>query len=251
MDNYGSEDMIVPQLKLIQNVGGDFAKGAGAKPGDFYFDLTGEILPGEVGFEVIIADMVKTRTYWGRAEIDDEPPACASRDGEVSLDGKNCRECKLRMDNPAAVDPKARRERCSTGYNLLTFLVKDSSPAVMRLTGISAGAARALLTSLKLNKQLKGAIEKAVIKVTSEKKKTANGEAYAVHFTLGRLLTDQNDIAAALALTAELLGKELALPDATEEERPALTAGNVPAPPPLGQPATLPAKPVANIDTEF
>jgi len=255
MDNYGSEDMIVPEIKLIQAVGGDYAKGAGAKPGDFFFVMTEEVVAGEKGFEVVVADLIKTRTFWGRTDIQEgEPPDCSSRDARISLDGKSCETCEHKMDNPAAYSIEERRKRCSVGYNLLTILVSDSSPAVMRLTGISAGAARALLTTLKLNKKINGQVERAVVQVTSEKKKTASGEAYAVHFKVSRLL-EGDDAAASLALTADLLGKTLELPVGTETA--AQIPATVPAPPPLttgavSQPPAAPAKKAApTVDVNF
>ena len=68
LDTYGSEDMAVPELKLVQNVGMEYAKSIGAQPGQFFCPLTDEIMDE---LKIIVVDIQMTRTYWGREEIED------------------------------------------------------------------------------------------------------------------------------------------------------------------------------------
>ena len=126
IDSFGHDEMATPELKLVQNTGGDDAKSAGAHPGDFYFPLTGEIIGGATGLDVIIADVIKTRTYWGRDDIGEDPPQCASVNDRYhkSMDGQDCLKCEKRADMPGMMDKAERRSKCLAGYNILSYPVR-------------------------------------------------------------------------------------------------------------------------------
>jgi hypothetical protein len=183
-ENYG--DMAIPEIKLIQNVGGSEAKALGSKPGDFYCSITGEIIPGAVGFEIVVAGPAKkTRTYWGTTEIAETPPICASPDGILSVNGENCQNAcphKAYNDAPYLLPIAERRTKCTPNFHIVAIKVSDMMPILIRCGGISAMAARELNTLLKFHKNIRGQYFKAKIKVTSLAKKTPSGEAYAIKF---------------------------------------------------------------------
>ncbi len=213
MDTYGHEEMAIPQWKLIQNVGADYAKRLGAQPGDFYCSLTDDIVKE---LEIVVVDIRKQRTYWGRTDIETTPPECSSTDGLTSLDGKECATCQYRCDTPWSVDSAKRRQMCTMSYNILCINTANSMPCLIRAGGINALPTRQLLTLLCLNKNLKREYYRALIGVTSTKKKTPAGEAYTIHFKLKSLLTGaQAD--ELKEQTLQLLGAPLALPEPEDE----------------------------------
>lgn len=254
MDGLGNEDMATPEIKLIQNTGGDLAKDYGATPGDFFIDLTNEVMSGKDGIQLVIADIIKTRTFWGRDELGDEPPQCASTDALSmrSVYGDDCSTCEHRCDTPGLIDDKQRRMKCLPGYSVLAIRAnKTQMPVVIRAHGISAGAVRKLNTQLKLNRQIKGAYEKVIVLLTSEKQKTSSGEAYGLKFELKSLLPDDK-AKEFLAITESLLGSEqsmLPAPESEEEEIPteALEEPEPAKPEPAAKP---PAKKVGRPDPE-
>jgi hypothetical protein len=191
-ENYG--DMAIPEIKLVQNVGGDEAKAFGAKPGDFYCSITQEIIDGTKGFAVVVSGPAqKTRTYWGTTEIKDEPPICASNDGITSVMGDNCQTaCPYQAfnDAPYLLPVEERRKKCVPNYHVTAIKTSDMMPVLIRCSGISSMAAKELNTLLKFHKSIRGQFHKAIITVTSVKKKAASGEAYAIKFGDPQLITD-------------------------------------------------------------
>ncbi len=241
MDGYGQEDMVTPEIKLIQSLGGQIAKDQGAVPGDFYLPLTDELFKGASGLKLVIVDILKTRTYWGRSEIDAEPPECASADARsmLSLFGNDCSICPKKVDNPGLLDNKEeRRSMCLTGFTILAIRADESrQPVLIRAHGINATPTRNLITILKTNRQIKGAYEKALIGLTSHFTKTASGEAYMMAFAPLAVIEDAL-AAEFLRQTQQLLGSYAAtalpegelpaeLPSTTLPEAVAVT---VPAP---------------------
>jgi len=217
MDGYGAEDFVIPEIKLIQGVGGETAKAEGALPGNFYLAVTGEII--KEPFEITVIDIRKQRTYWGRTEIEDEPPVCSSLDGKTSQNGDACANCpyEARNDTPWLLTTEERRKKCLLHYTVLA--IKDSMPVIIRAGGISIQSVRELLTQLRLNKELKGEYHRAIIKVSSLKKKTAAGEAFQMQLRAVKLVGDSEKAKELLALSQQFLG--LALPPGTPEEEPA------------------------------
>ncbi len=217
MDGYGTDELAIPTWKLCQNVGGDYAKGIGAVPGDFFCDLTEDIAKE---LNIIVVDIRKTRTYWGRTEIDDMPPECGSLDGKVSLEGEVCESCEHKTDAPWLISAVERRNMCTVSYNVLGINFDDSLPLLIRASGISALPVRQLMTQLRLNKTLKGEYHRAVIIVTSAPKKTPSGEAFSLHFKIKGLVQDQAQIEEFKQESASLLGTSLMLPEGREDEEP-------------------------------
>lgn len=254
MDSYGNEDFTIPEVKLIQNVGGDMAKQANARAGDFFLPMMGEVIPGEEGFDVILVDMQKTRTYWGRADINDEPPQCGSLDAEtfLSQNGDNCRECEYFNEAPWLLDATKRRQMCLVNYNLLVFRTVDMLPLLIRTSGISTGAARNLLTSFRLNRQLAGEYHRVIVHVGAQKKKTASGEAYAFVFTPKGRVSDAILVEEYKAQSVSLLGTQIALPAGREEGE--VESGGMPARAQeyvKPEPAPEPKPPLAKIKLDF
>lgn len=191
-----TNDIAIPEIKLIQNVGGDEAKSQGAKPGQFYCAITGEIMDY---FALVIAQPPsKNRTYWGRETMEDEPPVCASLDGITSINGDTCAEnCPYKAYNDAPYMLKAseRRMKCTPNYNILGIQLPSLMPVVIRCTGISAQAAKELNSLLLFHKDLRGGQTfKAYLTVQSVTKKTESGEAFAIKFGQPQLIQDQNTL---------------------------------------------------------
>jgi hypothetical protein len=206
-------DMAIPEMKLVQALGGDEAKVFGAKAGDFYCPITQQVVPGATGFQMVILRMpTKTRTYWGRTEIEDEPPTCGSSDGETSLNGDICKSAcpyKVYNDNPGMVPAEQRRALCTPSFNVVGVNTADMMPVMIRCSGISAGAARNLITLLTFHKDIKGKPYKVTLKVTAVTKKTPFGDSYAVAFGQPTPIADQAMLADLRGLTEQLTGIEV------------------------------------------
>lgn len=192
MDQLGNEDMVMPEVKLIQNVGGDLAKQMGATPGNFYVELTGEIIDGKEGLNLVLVDIIKTRTYWGREELGDDPPECSSLDGKTSITGKDCATCEHRCDTPGLLESsRERRLKCLPGYTVLFIREnEDMMPMVVRAHGISAKGVRELITQMKLNRQIQGQYEKVLVNLVSQKTISDAGEAFSMSFHIKGLLPE-------------------------------------------------------------
>ena len=222
MDGYGSDDMSTPEIKLIQSVGGQIAKDQGATPGDFYLPLTDEVIKKGDGLDIVIADIIKTRTYWGRSEMDAEPPECASTDARSmrSIFGNDCAICDKRVEMPGLIENKdERRKKCSPGFTILAIRADESRmPVLIRAHGINATPTRELITLLKINRQVKGAYEKVLIHLSSNAIKTPSGEAFVMAFKPKAIITDDK-ASEFLLQTKQLLGSG-ALTEPTSEELP-------------------------------
>lgn len=216
-DELEREDLAIPEIKLIQNVGGTLAKASGAEPGDFYCELTGEIIKGNEGFNMVVISMRKSRTYWGRLGFEDEPPVCSSFDSKTGVDGTECASCEHRCDTPWLISAAERRTKCLVNYNILGINFDSDLPVIIRTTGISAQATKQLYTQLSLNKQIAKSWYKAKVKVTSIPKKSAAGEAFSIKFGKLELLPDE-DQEELKTRSYQLLGTPLALPEARPEE---------------------------------
>lgn len=220
MDSFGKDDLTIPEAKLIQNVGGDLAKQQDAKPGDFFISMMGEVIPQAQGFDVILVDMQKTRTYWGTTyKKTSDSPQCSSLDAEtfVSQNNDNCKECPYFNEAPWLLEATKRREMCLVNYNLLVFRAADELPLIIRTSGISTQAARSLLTSFKLNRKLAGQYHKVIVHVGSVEKTTPSGQAWAFVFTPTGRVTDEVLVESYRIQTASLLGVQFeALPQNEE-----------------------------------
>ena len=228
MDQFGADDMVIPELKLIQNVGGESAKEAGCVPGDLFMTIFDQVY--QEGVDVVIVDMQKTRTFWGRDEIGDGPPQCSSSNADTGLsqDGKECATCTDRCDTPWLLTALDRRTKCLLNYHVLAINLTGGadSPLIIRAGGISTKAVRELNTQLKMNKALKQAgLHRGVIHISSDKKKTATGEAFALKFRLVGLVNNMEQAKSLLQTSVELLGVDISeiapVPDQKRLEQPA------------------------------
>jgi len=181
MASLGMEDMNIPELKLVQATGGDYAKEIGAQPGQFFVSTTNDILESVT---IQIVNIGKTRSYWGRTEITEDPPKCSSLDGEVSVEGIVCKtDCPYNAYREMAnFDKEERRKECLMGFEILA-LDEQIMPLKIRLMGISVTAGRDLSFQIyRMIKLLHISPGGFFFKVTSFKKKSAAGEAYAIKF---------------------------------------------------------------------
>jgi hypothetical protein len=219
LDEYEPGEMALPEFRLIQAVGGDYAKSLGAKPGQFFCSLDDSIADE---LEIVVVDIQATRTYWGRNEIEDSPPDCASLDAKSmrSITGEDCAACSHRSDTPWLLKPQERRQMCNLSYNILGIKVDDFTPLLIRAGGISALPVRQLITQLRLNKALRGDYHKALISITSVKKKTSAGGAYTLHPKIKTLITDESKAQELKNESLQLLGSPVALPEARPEDEP-------------------------------
>jgi len=219
MDNFGPEEMAIPTAKLVQNVGTEYAKDQlDAKPGDFFFSLTDEVIPQAQGFDIILVDIFKTRTYWGREEMGTDPPQCSSLDGITSQDGKECASCEHRNDTPWLLSKGERRNKCLVNYDIIAINVNSGTPMMIRTHGISVQSTRQLFTQLKTNRTLKGEYHRVKIHVSSAKKKTAAGEAFYFRFKVEPNLLSDKEAEPFLISTNQLIGSVKALPEPETEE---------------------------------
>jgi len=219
MDGYGPEDMAIPEWRLIQNMGGEWAKTLGGVPGQFFNKLTDEVADE---LNLIVVDILIGRTKWGR-EISDAGPLCASNDakGGFSIYGEVCANCPDRLDAPWSVDATERRTKCCTNYTILGIdLDHDNLPVILRAHGTSALACRQLITQLKMNKTLKGEYHRAIVNVKRQEKTTPYGPTFTLHPKVVELITDATRAGELKAESIRLLGTPIPLPEGRPDEEP-------------------------------
>lgn len=217
LDGYEPGEMALPEFKLVQAVGGDYAKSLGAKPGQFFCTLNDTIADE---LEIVVVDIQAMRTYWGREEIEDSPPDCASFNAKSmrSISGEDCNTCSHKCDTPWLVKPQERRQMCNLNYVIMGIKVDDFLPLLIRAGGISALPVRQLITQLRLNRALRGDYHRAIVGITSIKKKTSAGEAYTLHPRIKTLITDETKADELKAESNRLLGAPIPLPEGRPEE---------------------------------
>ena len=220
MDRMGSEDVSVPVIMVVQKTTSSEVLVSGATYGDFYNRITQQVFPGKEGFDLVVVDVRKLRTYWGRSEIFDEPPECASMDADSmkSIDGQDCKKCEHLCDTPWAFPADKRRGMCLTSYNILGINYEDQMPFIMRASGISAGSVKDLMSILKFNRPLKGQYHRALIHAYTVVRKSPSGEAYAIAFKMKAILPETEPKTVELALqSAQMLGVNV-LPEGREPD---------------------------------
>lgn len=216
LDSYEPGEMALPEFKLVQAVGGDYAKSLGAKPGQFFCSdgtTTDEL-------EIVVVDIQATRTYWGREEIEDSSPDCASLNAKSmkSITGENCSTCPHRCDTPWLLKPQERRQMCNLSYIIMGINTADFMPLIIRAGGISALPVRQLITQLRLNRALRGDYHRAIVGITSRRKKTSAGEAYALHPRIKELIIDEAKAEELKAESNRLLCAPIPLPEGRPDE---------------------------------
>ena len=216
LDSYGTEDMQLPEVRLIQRTGGGWAKELGGKAGQFYNTITDE-LSDEL--EVVVVDIMSGRTRWGK-DISSQGPECSSNNAKSqrSLNGEDCSTCEYRLDTPWTVDPAERRKHCNLNYTVLAITLADMIPVVIRAHGVSVKPVRELITQLRLNKALRGEYYKAVVNVKSQEKETAFGKVYALHLRIVRLVVDESKVKELKIQSQSLLGAPVLLSEGRLEE---------------------------------
>lgn len=191
------KDMAIPEIKIVQNVGGDEAKNAGANPGDFYCALTGEIIPADAGFDIVLSERASIeRTYWGpdHEVQSDEPPICSSWDGFTSNAGDECQTaCPYNAfcDAPGLLGAEERKTKCTPGFKVTGISLTTMMPVFIRCGGWSAGAARELNTLITFHKNIRGQFFKTKFHVTTIKRKGTSGEAFVIKFSQPELLAPE------------------------------------------------------------
>jgi len=217
LDEYGPQEMAIPEWRLLQKTGGDWAKQLGAKQGQFYNTITDEIADE---LNIVVVDILSGRARWGE-EIKNVGPICASLDtrSNTSSSGDDCSKCDDRMDAPWSLDAAARRKMCCLNYTILGIdLDHDYLPVMIRAHGISALPARQLITQLKMNRALRGEYHKAIVNIKSATRDTTYGTTYAIHPKIVELITDEAKAKELKAESQRLLGAPIPLPEGRPEE---------------------------------
>ena len=216
LDEYGPSEMQIPEWRLLQKVGGDYAKGLGAQPGQFYNTSNDEIADE---LNIVVVDILIGRARWGD-EIASVGPICASMDALTnrSIHDDDCTTCEFRLDTPWSADIAERRKRCCLNYTILGIdLDHDYLPVLIRAHGISALPARQLITQLKTNRALRGEIHRAMVNIKSVAKNTPYGTAYAIHPRITNLITDKTKAEELKIESKRLLGAPIPLPEGRPE----------------------------------
>ena len=217
MDDYGPEDMAIPEWRLLQKTGGDWARQLGGEPGQFFNKITDEIADE---LNVVVVDILIGRARWG-SEISDAGPACASNyaKSNTSIDGKDCSTCPDKLDTPWSVDATERRTKCCINYTILGIdLDRDNLPIVLRAHGTSALASRQLITQLKMNKALRGEYFRAIVNIKCQEKSTPYGTTYVIHPKITSLITDESKSKELQGESNRLLGTPIPLPEGRPED---------------------------------
>jgi len=107
---------------------------------------------------------------------------------------------------------------CTINYNVLAINIADYMPILIRTSGISTKAVKELFTLLRVNKTLKGEYHRALVNISSVKKKTVSGDAFAIRFHLKELMTDAGKVAELKLQSDQLLGTPIGLPEGREPE---------------------------------
>ncbi len=217
LDDYGPEEMAIPEWRLLQKVGGDWAKGLGGTPGQFFNKITDELADE---LNIVVVDILTGRAKWG-VEISDAGPVCASMSAREnqSIYGDDCLKCPDRADAPWALDATERRQKCCLNYTILGIdLDHGYLPVILRAHGTSALASRQLITQLKMNRALHGEYFRAVVNIKCQEKNTPFGTTYVIHPKITELITDENKAKELKAESLRLLGAPLALPEGRPDD---------------------------------
>jgi len=221
LDEYGPGEMAIPEWRLLQKVGGDWAKSLGGQPGQFFNKITDELADE---LNIVVVDILIGRAKWG-CEISDAGPICASMDAKTNLSiyGNDCLQCPDRADAPWSLDATERRTKCCLNYTILGIdLDHDYMPIMLRAHGTSALASRQLITQLKMNRALRGEYYRAVVNIKCQEKNTPFGTTYTIHPKIVELITDTSKAEELKIESNKLLGAPIPLPEGRpdEEARP-------------------------------
>ncbi len=217
LDEYGPGEMAIPEWRLLQKVGGDWAKSLGGKSGQFFNKTTDELADE---LNIVVVDIMMGRAKWG-TEISDAGPACASMDAKTNLSIYNddCLQCPDRLDTPWSVDAMERRTKCCLNYSILGIDIDhDLMPIMLRAHGTSALASRQLITQLKMNRALRGEYYRALVNIKCQEKNTPFGMTYVIHPKIVQLITDESKAEELKIESNRLLGAPIPLPEGRPDE---------------------------------
>jgi len=217
LDEYGPGEMAIPEWRLLQKVGGDWAKSLGGNPGQFFNKTTDELADE---LNIVVVDILTGRAKWG-SEISDTGPVCASMDAKTNLSIYNddCLQCPDRLDAPWSVDATERRTKCCLNYSILGIdLDHDLMPIILRAHGTSALASRQLITQLKMNRALRGEYYRALVNIKCQEKNTPFGTTYVIHPKIVQLITDESRAKELQIESNRLLGAPIPLPEGRPDE---------------------------------
>ncbi len=217
LDEYNPNEMAIPEWRLLQKVGGDWAKEHGGEPGQFFNNILDETVDE---LNIIVVDILSGRSRWG-VEITSSGPICFSLDtkSNKSANGEDCSQCQYRLDTPWSMDAPERRKMCCLNYTVLGIdLDHDNIPVILRAHGTSALPVRQLITQLRMNRSLKGEYHKAVINIKSQEKDTPYGQTYTMRPKLVRLIIDEVEAEELRVESQRLLGAPIPLPEGRPEE---------------------------------
>ncbi|MDO9579082.1 MAG: hypothetical protein Q7J06_00720 [Bacteroidales bacterium] len=217
MDEYGPGEMAIPEWRLLQKVGGDWAKGLGGKAGQFFNKTTDELADE---LNIVVVDIMMGRAKWG-TEISDAGPVCASMDAKTnfSIYNDDCLQCPDRLDTPWSVDATERRTKCCLNYSILGIDIDhDLMPIMLRAHGTSALASRQLITQLKMNRALRGEYYRALVNIKCQEKNTPFGTTYVIHPRIVQLITDESRAKELQIESNKLLGAPIPLPEGRPDE---------------------------------
>jgi len=217
LDEYGPGEMAIPEWRLLQKVGGDWAKGLGGKAGQFFNKTTDELADE---LNIVVVDIMMGRAKWG-TEISDAGPVCASMDAKTnfSIYNDDCLQCPDRLDTPWSVDATERRTKCCLNYSILGIDIDhDLMPIMLRAHGTSALASRQLITQLKMNRALRGEYYRALVNIKCQEKNTPFGTTYVIHPKIVQLITDESRAKELQIESNKLLGAPIPLPEGRPDE---------------------------------
>jgi len=209
--------MAIPEWRLLQKVGGDWAKGLGGKPGQFFNKITDELADE---LNIVVVDILTGRAKWG-SEISDAGPVCASMDTKTNLSiyGNDCLQCPDRADAPWMLNATERRIKCCLNYTILGIdLDHDYMPIMLRAHGTSALASRQLITQLKMNRALRGEYYRALVNVRCQEKSTPFGMTYVIHPKIVQLIEDASKVEELRIESNRLLGAPIPLPEGRPDD---------------------------------
>ena len=217
LDEYGPGEMAIPEWRLLQKVGGDWAKTLGGNPGQFFNKITDELADE---LNIVVVDILTGRAKWG-SEISDAGPVCASMNAKTNLSiyNNDCLQCPDRADAPWSLDAKERRTKCCLNYTILGIdLDHDLMPIILRAHGTSALASRQLITQLKMNRALRGEYYRALVNIKCQEKSTPFGTTYVIHPRIVQLIEDASQVEELRIESKRLLGAPIPLPEGRPDD---------------------------------
>lgn len=144
LDAVEQSDLIIPRVRIVQPT-----SKLDGRPGEFYFNLTGESKPQ---IRAVLVNMTKGRVYWSSDLAGD--PICASDNAKtprtpVQGCGPTCETCAY-----AQWGEDGEKPACSLVYNFLAAdLEEDNSPFIISLHGASAKHAKTILSAFSLKRK--------------------------------------------------------------------------------------------------